>query len=181
MSEALEDNPAIPLQDSSREAFKLFLDFTSTDVLPETLDVTLTHQLLIIARKYCFTRLTDLCEKRISQTLSSQNACSCCLEAHRAGDFELVSKCLQVIACSFSRTPLSEIAKLPLECMKLLVQADETTAGESAIFQACIAWAESRSQDIKSEMQCLLPLVRFQNMTPSQLMSCRAAYSLPKT
>ncbi|HEY9757794.1 MAG TPA: kelch repeat-containing protein, partial [Oculatellaceae cyanobacterium] len=73
--------------------------------------------------------------------------------------------CLQVIAGSLTKTPASQIAKLPLECMKLLVQADETSADEISIFQACVSWSQSHGHE---DGRCLLPLIRFQNMTPAR-------------
>ncbi|HEY9756011.1 MAG TPA: BTB/POZ domain-containing protein [Oculatellaceae cyanobacterium] len=168
MSEAKENNPDIFISDASPEAFRQFINFFYTNHSPGALDVALLHQVLMIARKYCFTQLQHLCETHLSQKLSPQSAGACCAEAYQNGNYELVTKCLQVIARSFTNTPASEIAKLPPECMKLLIQADETTAEEVNIFQGCLSWARARSHDAKYDMERLLPLIRFQNMTPSQ-------------
>lgn len=165
MKEATDD---VYISDSSPEAFKQFINFMYCDSLDETADVSLVHQVLGIARKYCFATLQLHCESLLAQKLSPLNAGTCCLEAYRAGNYELVSVCLQAIARSLTSTPSSEIAKLPLQCMQLLVQADETAAPEVDIFKACVSWAQSRSNDLKSEMQCLLPHIRFENMSPKQ-------------
>lgn len=69
MKEALSENPEIHISDASPDAFKLFLDLICTDKLVDTSDAVLVHQVFLIARKYCLTRLQSACVDRISKLL----------------------------------------------------------------------------------------------------------------
>lgn len=168
MSEANSNHPDIHITDTSLEAFTCFIEFAYTDSLTETADVSLLFKVLTLARKYCFTELHRLCDALITNTLSPQNAGTVCMNAYRDRDFELVTMCLQVAAKSLSKMPASELVKIPLECMKLLVQADETTA-RTIINPSC----QSEIAGSKTDIALLILPARTDNARSPVIMPAR--------
>ena len=171
MSEAVSSHPEVAIDDLPAQDVRALLSFIYTDKMPEGPNLLEMQGLLVAARKYCLSTLQNICSDAIVRSLTPDNACQHCAEAYARSEFELATACLKVIASSFQHVPVTEIAKLPAECLKLLVQSDETEADEVRIFSACLAWLQYRMQrgeDADSSLREVISLVRFENMSSQE-------------
>ena len=171
MSEAVSSHPEVAIDDLPAQDVRALLTFIYTDKMPEGPNLLEMQGLLAAARKYCLSTLQNICSDAIVRSLTPDNACQHCAEAYARSEFELATSCLKVIASSFQHVPVTEIAKLPAECLKLLLQSNETAADEVRIFSACLAWLQYRMQrgeDADSSLREVISLVRFENISSQE-------------
>lgn len=177
----LQEQHDITIVDASMSAFKEFLQFFYRNKVELTMKNVST--VVNLVNKYNVVGCLDVCEKFLTNELSSENVCLIYKLATLYNLPKLLSACFQIVNNPRAVFKSAGFSKCERSLISLILQSENLACSEVEVFHACIAWLQAKNKQqpvtretVQTHLGDLFYEIRFGSMTFVEFATISSSY-----